>query len=254
VIAAQVVRDQQTLVQGTIQVGSFIEAEARFIPGSSQLQAVRIAVDLNGNGNSFDDVDADGPASVVEIEGKLHELSPPTTGPVTFLLNETQIRLQSGTVLQFENGQSATLAQLEEGAEVWVFGTLDKYGTVIATRIVVRGQNGNQQGNPDPGNPGSGGGSGDDNGSGGDETGHEGSSELVDLEGFITSVYLDNGSVASFELDGKTVVIVETTVIQGKESEVLASSVLDAGVRVKVYGEEQSDGTIVATKIEMVGS
>ncbi len=258
VIAAQVVRDQQTLVQGTIQVGSFVEAEARFMPGSSQLQAVRIAVDLNGNGNSFDDVGTDGPASIVEIKGTLHGLSAPTAGSVTFFLNETQIRVQSGTALEFENGQSATLAQLQEGAEVWVLGTLGQDGSVIATRIVIRGENGNSQGNPDPGDPGSGGGSGDDNGngSGGDDPGHEGSTQPVDLDGVITSVSRLGGSlsVKSFELDGKTVVIVETTVIQGEESEVLPSSILEVGIRVKVKGEEQSNGSIVATRIELVES
>jgi len=255
-VSAFIARVASTKVEGYLKPGLFIEVEGRFPPGQSYIEATRIAVDSNQNGNVFDDSSSDGAESEVELEGQVQQIQRAGDGSTkSFYVNQTLVRVQSQTEVRFRAGNMVENRRLQDGQPVEVEGTRLQDQSVLALRIEI--QTTDPQGGPvtDPDDPGNGGSDDGGNGSGGEDSGKGGSTQPIDLDGIITSVSrLPDNSVESFELDGKTVVIVETTAIRGKESEVLSSSVLETGVRVKVYGEEQSDGTIVATRIELTGS
>src|SRR5262249_52299866 len=123
------------------------------------------------------------------------------------------IHVTASTRLELEHGVPMV------GDAVEVKGTLGADGSITATRIEVES-------------------------SGGDDSGHEG--EPAGFKGSIQSLP-SSGLIGDWMISGRTVHVVSSTRLKGQHG------AFEVGTRVKVKGMLMSDGTIVATKIQVKG-
>jgi hypothetical protein len=251
-----------------LRTGLLVEVEGRFLPGTALVRAERIAVDGNHNQNVFDDVDENGQADAIEIEGRVRDLRGGDDGnALQFRINETVIHLNAQTELRWRHGGTAVARDLEEGLPVRVEGRRLQDRSVLAIRIELRPR---EEEAPEEGvstDDGSGGNSDDD--SDGDESDDPGDDDSGDdaekpetgaggearITGSIERlVRQSDNSVTLIVVDGTTVHLSgQTTILNLVVSPGPVSSVsLNVGQEVVIIGVWRNDGSLRATTIEIV--
>lgn len=185
-----------------IKVGTRIEAK-----GTRQSDVTFLATSIQIE---------DEPQNEAEVSGTISSLSSPSfkvhtpTGDVMVTTD--------GKTLFVKNGQPATFADLKVGSRVEVHGTRQTDGTILAARVQIE-----------------------------DETGEQ---DEAEVEGTIKSLGTD-----SFDLSTKAgTVTVHTnamTKFEGPHDTMLAFTDLKVGIKVDVEGTRQADMSILAKKVQI---
>jgi hypothetical protein len=272
-VMAVVYIDSGTSVSGTLRAGVLVEIEGRFEPNAA-VRAERIAVDGNRNQNVFEDDDETGPAATVELEGRVRDLRRGGGGS-QFRLNETVIRLDGQTRLHWRHGESATEGDLVEGLPVWVEGRPLQDRSVVASRIELRPEVGEDPGNGDSNGESNDGDSGEDVGEerppdegdsddfgegdsqdgNGLDTEQGGTGQAVRLTGPIESLGRQpDGSVHLIAVAGTPVHVTSRTVILNLvvSPGVVTSVSLNVGQEVVIVGVWRDDDSVRAETIEIL--
>jgi Domain of unknown function (DUF5666) len=170
------------------------------------------------------------------------------TSPALTVSGHT-VTTTSATSFLDDSGNATTLDAITIGSFVEVEGAPQADGSVIARTIKLEdnlaadgGEAGDDNGNKDGGEP------GDDNGAGGHggNDGTPGNGALAQFDGAVTAA-----TATSLTVNGVTVTVSATTEIEGSNETQIAFSAITVGEFVEVKGVAQTDGSILASKIEV---
>lgn len=248
-VDAVVLFDSDTEFGSQVGVGDFVLIEGRFYQNSAALLATRVSVDVNRNGNNFDDGEdalnsSPSAATKVELHGTVRGRQGPMNG-VRFYINETEVRAGSGTQVRVGK-HHGSLADVRDGLELEVHGTwvATTVGGRHVERAYVEASHIQIEGEEEEADDES-----------GEDVGDEDQNSGAEAEGSIASLVREHdGSVSSFVAGGETVHINDATKIVGSVGiyEVsYTSDQLVEGLKVHVRGARQGNGSILATWIKV---
>lgn len=182
-------------------------------------ETVRITINVSGTTADVDDTETETPGSEAQLEGRVTKVG---TGMLT--VGTVDVTVPSGVTIR-HGDTTLTLADVHTGDLVHVQGS--RSGSVfIATQIIVQTSNGNP-GEPEPG----------------DDHGHD---NEVELNGTIAGLSSTSLCPAiSFTVSSTTVTTNASTEFKGASCSQLAN-----GQRVEVKGTKQSNGSVLAIRVE----
>jgi len=198
-------------------------ANARLtITGVGDHETIQISVNLSGSTADLDEDEREGADHHGELEGRLASINP---GARTFVVRNVTVTVPAGTPVH-HGGTAVALAALVAGERVHVKGTMTGPSAMTATDVEVQNEHAN------PGN--------DD----GDDDGHGDNRGEVELKGAPSGV-TGTCPAVTFTVSSTTVTANAATKFDGVACTALAS----AG-RVEVKGTRQTNGSVLATKVE----
>ena len=208
------------------------------IPGVGDHETIQVSVNLSGSSADIDEDEREGADHHGELEGRIASIN--ATGG-TFIVRNVTVTVPAGTPVH-HGGTAVALSALVAGERVHVKGMMTAANAMTASDVEVQNEHANPgNGNGDGNGNGNGNGNGADDGHGGDNRGE------VELKGTPSGV-TGTCPAVTFMLSSTTVTTNASTKFDGVQCTALAS----AG-RLEVKGTKQSNGSVLATKIEKDG-
>lgn len=197
------------------------------IPGVGDHETIQVSVNVSGSSADIDEDEREDASHHGELEGRIASIN---AAAGTFVVRGVTVTVPMGTPVH-HGGTAVALSSLVAGERVHVKGTMTGPNAVTASDVEVQNEHAN------PGN-GNGNGNGDDDGHGGNNHGE------VELKGAASGV-TGTCPAVTFTVSSTTVTTNASTKFDG-----VACTALAAAGRLDVKGTKQSNGSVLATKVE----
>jgi len=197
------------------------------IPGVGDHESIQLSVNVSGSSADIDEDEREDASHHGELEGRIASIN---AAAGTFVVRGVTVTVPAGTPVH-HGSTAVALSSLVAGERVHVKGTMTGPNAVTASDVEVQNEH------PNPGN-GNGNGNGGDDGQGDDNHGG------VELKGTASGV-TGTCPTVTFTVSSTTVMTNASTKFDG-----VACTALATAGRLEVEGTKQSNGSVLATKVE----